>query len=331
MDYGSITANPDGAIDVSRISGVDPDLRVRPFFAHGGTISIREFVVGALNNEMGLQAWDPDLAAAANGARVTTPAGMILDGALDRIESPPVARSAQSEVATSLVDFLEFYLVNYFKAATHEETPGTRRGRIAFEKIGCAQCHVPDLAIRRDRRVADVETTFNPARGIFNGLFAVATPLHEQVDDHAGLPARKPPAGAAFLVRNLYADFKRHDLGPHFHERDYDGRIRTHFMTAPLWGVGSTPPYGHDGRSISLKEVILRHGGEAERAADAFDRLSARGQQEVIEFLNSLVLFPPDDTASNLDPGDRSASGFPQFGHGSIKLGVLFENPIDKE
>jgi len=28
------------------VVGVDSDLRVRPFFAHGGTISIREFVVG---------------------------------------------------------------------------------------------------------------------------------------------------------------------------------------------------------------------------------------------------------------------------------------------
>ena len=37
-----------------RVEGVDPDLRVRPFFAHGGKISIREFVVGALKDEMGL-------------------------------------------------------------------------------------------------------------------------------------------------------------------------------------------------------------------------------------------------------------------------------------
>ena len=41
--------------------------------------------------------------------------------------------------------------------------------------------------------------------------------------------------------------------------------------------------------------------------------------------------FPPDDTASNLDPGDRSAADFPQFGHGSIKLTALFNDPTDKE
>lgn len=48
-------------------------------------------------------------------------------------------------------------------------------------------------------------------------------------------------------------------------------------------------------------------------------------------FLNSLVLFPPDDTASNLDPADSTKANFPQFGHGSIKLTVLFEDPTDPE
>src|ERR1051325_11592727 len=88
INYGAITANPDGSVNASNVQGVDPDLRVRPFFHHGGTISIREFIVGALNNEMGLQAVDPDLTAASNGARVTTPAGMVLDGAIDALEAP---------------------------------------------------------------------------------------------------------------------------------------------------------------------------------------------------------------------------------------------------
>jgi hypothetical protein len=47
--------------------------------------------------------------------------------------------------------------------------------------------------------------------------------------------------------------------------------------------------------------------------------------------LNSLVLFPPEDTASNLDPGDPSTPNFPQSGHGSIKLSVLFNDPHDLE
>src|SRR5688500_14075782 len=47
ISYGSLRANPDGSVSTGGVRGVDGDLRVRPFFAHGGTTSIREFVVGA--------------------------------------------------------------------------------------------------------------------------------------------------------------------------------------------------------------------------------------------------------------------------------------------
>jgi hypothetical protein len=85
VSFGSIMAHPDGSANTSQVQGVDPDLRIRPFFAHGGTISIREFIVGALNAEMGLQALDPDLATASAGGRVVTPSGMVLDGSLERV------------------------------------------------------------------------------------------------------------------------------------------------------------------------------------------------------------------------------------------------------
>jgi hypothetical protein len=60
INFGTITFLNDGQIDTSQVRGVDPDLRVRPFFAHGGKISIREFLVGAFNDEMGLQCVDPE-------------------------------------------------------------------------------------------------------------------------------------------------------------------------------------------------------------------------------------------------------------------------------
>jgi mono/diheme cytochrome c family protein len=339
INYGSITAQPNGTLDTSQVRGVNPDLRVRPFFAHGGKISIREFLVGAFNDEMGLQSVDPEMMQAHNGSRVTTPAGMVLDGAQDQIESPPTDNELAdpdhdgiaNEVPTSLVDFMEFYLLNYFKPAVYQQTRETLYGRAVFDRIGCAQCHVADLQINRDRRVADVETSYDPERGIFNSLFATATPLVNAMDDHSGFPTLKQPRLQPFLVRNIFTDFKRHNLGPGFYERNFDGTLRTEFLTTPLWGVGSTGPYGHDGRSINLMEVILRHGGEAREARDAFAGLSSPQQDRVLAFLNSLVLFPPDDTASNLDPGNPAATNFPQFGHGSIKLTALFNNPNDPE
>jgi Di-haem oxidoreductase, putative peroxidase len=80
-----------------------------------------------------------------------------------------------------------------------------------------------------------------------------------------------------------------------------------------------------------LTEVILRHGGEAEAVRSRFSKLEKEERSALLDFLNSLVLFPPDDTASNLDPGNRNALGFPQFGHRSIRLTVLFNNPADVE
>ena len=134
-----------------------------------------------------------------------------------------------------------------------------------------------------------------------------------------------------FLVRNIFTDFKRHDLGPGFHERNYDGSMENMLMTTPLWGVGSTSPYGHDGRSINLNEAILRHGGEAQTSRDLYAAMPSAARSDLQEFLNSLVLFPPDDTASNLDAGDRTATGFPQLRHGALKLTVLFNDPRDIE
>jgi hypothetical protein len=114
--------------------------------------------------------------------------------------------------------------------------------------------------INHDRRVADVETAYDPARGIFNSLFATASVLTYVKDDGSGYPSLKLPLGNPFVIKDILTDFKRHDLGPNFYERNWDGTLQTEFMTRALWGVGSTGPYGHDGRSITLNEAILRHG-----------------------------------------------------------------------
>src|SRR5450755_4593625 len=87
--YGTITSNSAGALDMSQIQGIDPDLRVKPFFAEGSMASLREFVSTAFHNELGMNTNDPDLIAASAGARIVTPAGMVLDGTKDKIQPPP--------------------------------------------------------------------------------------------------------------------------------------------------------------------------------------------------------------------------------------------------
>jgi hypothetical protein len=340
ISYGNITARPDGSVITTGVVGVDPDLRVRPLFLHGGTISIREFVVGAFDDEMGMQSPDPDLKAADAGARIVTPSGMVLDGGTDNIEPARAndtfhdvdSDGVANEIPTSIVDHMEFYLLHYFKPGTGEQTAEAATGRSTFMQIGCGSCHIPDLTIFRDRRVADVETVFNPSAGNpFNRMFATATAMFNELNDGTGHPTLKRPKLQQFVVKNIFTDFKRHDLGPNFHEINFDGTLRKQFLTTALWGVGDTAPYGHDGRSMNLTDVILRHGGEAMSARNAFNNLSATNKRNVLEFLRTLVLFPPDDTASNLLPKNTTLANFPQFGHGAIQLSGLFVNPNDPE
>ena len=340
VNFGHITAGTDGTVDTSQVEGVDDDLRVRPFFHQGATASIREFVVGALNDEMGLQAWDPVLCAATdpeNPEFMLSPAGFMFDPATDTFSRPPTCDArddadvdgVSGEIDPAVVDHLEFYLLNYFKPGQYRVSNRARRGLDLMHSIGCTSCHTQDLTVERDRRIADVETRYDRRRGIFNDLFAEASTQFQTVDDGNANPLVLP-AEESFVVRNVFTDLKRHDLGPAFHERDFDGTRITEHVTEPLWGVGSTAPYGHDGRSINLDAVIRRHGGEAERSARAYRRLGVRNQGMILDFLRTLVLFPPDDTASNLNPGDPNSDD-PQnpANHGSINLSELFL--IDEE
>ena len=342
IDYGFITAHSDGSVDTSAVEGVDLDLRVRPFFAQGGTVSMREFLVGAFNAEMGLEAPDVDLIdAAVNDLDVISPSGMMLTGSIDELEGPPATGPGDdpdldgvvNEIDVALVDFMEFYLLNYFRPGIGEITPDVIAGFGHFNSVGCATCHVTSLTIENDRRVADVSVLHNPPKSnvAFNQLYGTASTLFFEVDDGSGLPTLKVPNGNPFLVFAIFTDFKRHDLGANFHEKNFDGSITTEFMTEPLWGVGSTPPYGHDGRSNSLDEVIQRHGGEALASKLAFNALTAAQEDQVLDFLRVLVLFSPPDTASNLDEADPTHPDFPFVGAGSIDLSVLFGDPLDKE
>jgi hypothetical protein len=335
--FGKITAEPNGRVDTSKVEGVDADLRVRPFFAQGAEFSLRGFIVGAFKDEMGLESPDPVLCAATdphNPIVTSSPSGMMFDPAMDTVVRPAVCApgidgdsdGVVNEIDPALVDYMEFYLLNYFKPGLGKQTDRTRQGQKLLGQIGCTGCHTPNLEVERDRRVADVETRYDEQNGIFNRLFATATTRFDFQHDGEALP-RLVPQGNSFVVESIYADFKRHDLGPAYHEREYDGSYVREFMTEPLWGIGTTAPYGHDGRSINLEEAILRHGGEAKKSRDTFVALNDNNRRKLVEFLQSLVLFPPDDTASNLNPGVPGTSN-PQdpSQHGSINLGVLFQD-----
>jgi cytochrome c peroxidase len=193
-----------------------------------------------------------------------------------------------------------------------------RRGRDLFEAIGCAECHVPELALEDpvfeeptlrgagaylDPEMDPRETALDPAR-----------PFRFHLVREGDRPRLEPDGRGGARVA-LFGDLRRHHMGRRLADAQAtpvsgaDGRPtgtlvpEATFLTAELWGVGSTGPWLHGGRAGTLEEAILLHGeddpprpgdpdrSEAQEARDAFAALPANDRTAVVEFLRGLVLF----------------------------------------
>ena len=80
----------------------------------------------------------------------------------------------------------------------------------------------------------------------------------------------------------------------------FDGSIVRKWKTAPLWGVGHTAPYAHDGANLDLDSVIRRHGGEALDSRVNYTKLTDAERAQLIAFLNNLVLYQTDQLPCDL-------------------------------
>jgi hypothetical protein len=110
--------------------------------------------------------------------------------------------------------------------------------------------------------------------------------LNLATDTKAPHPARNPDGS---MTVELWSDFKRHDMGSALADsKPFKTIAPSQFLTTPLWGVATSPPYLHDGRAPTLRDAILAHGGEANSARAAFAALSADDQQKILDFLGSL-------------------------------------------
>jgi CxxC motif-containing protein (DUF1111 family) len=126
----------------------------------------------------------------------------------------------------------------------------TNLGEKMFHKVGCAECHMPNLG---------------SVEGLYSDLL-----LHKMGEPlEGGGSYNEPPI-------------------PDPSKPDGDAPSPGEWRTPPLWGVGDSAPYLHDGRAATLEEAIKLHGGQAASSAQKFAGLSAHEQAALVGFLKTL-------------------------------------------
>ena len=87
----------------------------------------------------------------------------------------------------------------------------------------------------------------------------------------------------------VYSDLLLHDLGADLADGVTENEAEAQeFRTPPLWGLAAVGPYLHDGRASTIAEAISWHGGEAQRARNAFAALSNERREDLLAFLEHL-------------------------------------------
>jgi hypothetical protein len=283
-----------------------PNLVVKPFQWKGSVASLRDFNRGAGHNELGIQA-----------VEIT---GDGVDGDFDGVRD-----EASISDMTTLAIYLaaqprpttktELEQLGLIEPLSAEQRQAIARGGTVFRDIGCATCHVPSMRVR-DRRFREPsqsasyrDATFpagqDPVERAVDPRYPVSFDITADqpdnvIHDDAGNVVfrlgsfRRDGNGDAIV--ELFGDLRRHYMGSGLAEQiDEVGTGAATFLTENLWGVGSTGPYMHDGRSTTLTEAILEHGGEAADSRDAFRRRSHNDQAGLIAYLDNLVLFKMEE------------------------------------
>lgn len=303
IDFGEIVVRC-RRIDYSDLDGVDPSLVVKPYEWKGLTASVRDFVRGAMHQELGMQAEElvGDADMDFDGVSTELTVGDITSLAVYAAGQPrPVTKLELNSIASELSDSI---LEMYGLPLSDSQVASINNGEQVFEDVSCADCHTPALTL--DSPVFSEPSTHPdyfedvfPAGGdVRMPQTIISFDLSTELEDNAfelasgqTLGNFERTADGETIVR-LYGDLKRHDMGESLAEAIDEGRVgNSTFITETLWGVGSTPPYLHDGRATTLIEAIAYHGGDALDSRDAFMEASTADQADLLAFLNNLVIF----------------------------------------
>lgn len=279
IEFGHISAEPDGSVSLDELDGVDTDLVVRPFTQKGVMTSLRQFTINALNQHHGMQADERF------GARWTGSDDFDGDGTTAEISAADVSALVAWQATLPAPVRMVPEIDGWAEAAN--------RGEASFQSFGCTTCHRPALPLESlafaDPGPFDLAGTLNDRQVDEKAVYDIAL-----LEWSKTLPR---DARGRVLVP-LFGDLKRHVMTDNqidalgnelLSQRFVDRNI---FQTAELWGVGSTQPYGHRNDFSSLNDIILAHGGDGRTARDVYAAASDDEKSALIAFLKTLVIVP---------------------------------------
>ncbi|MBI4881828.1 MAG: thiol oxidoreductase [Planctomycetes bacterium] len=307
IDFGTLAREAGGAWETSAVAGLPapslasvggapPSLVIMPFHQAGAVVSLRQFSNNAYNHHHGIQSSERFGAG-------TDPDG---DGIADELTRADVTAVTVFQACLPVPGRV------IPRAAALEQAISA--GEKTFVEVGCATCHIPELPLVDGGWKFSEPNPYNPPGNLRPQ--DVSEPLVLNLNSkQLERPRLAAQDGVTWVP--CFTDFKLHDVtsgpaDPNHEPLDmlkvgsaalFQGNSR--FLTRKLWGVANEPPYFHHGMYSTLREAVEAHAGEAHGVMDAFHALSTAEQDEVIEFLKTLQVLPPDARGRVLDENGK--------------------------
>jgi hypothetical protein len=324
--FGSLTHNVDGTWNVLHVQGlaapslsskgtIPPSLIIRPLHQVGNVVSLRQFSNNAFNHHHGMQAEerfglnaDPDGDGFTNELTVADLTAVSLYQATLSVPGRVIPNDAAVEHANL-------------------------RGEVVFNQIGCASCHAtlpltsnnnPGLS-GQPGWIYFEPNPYNPATGpnspnlqLGPANYPLSAPALTVDLTSERLPLPRLRAHHGVVMVPAYTDLKLHDISatsdpstdPECEPLDqnqaagspafFAGNCK--FITRKLWGFyNQGGAFMHHGKFTTAREAVKAHNGEALSQRVAFDALRPDLQNDLIEFLKSLQVLPPDSQSLVVD------------------------------
>lgn len=313
VHFGKLTLTKEGLWDTSKVEGLGrlslittgshnpPTLVIRPWHQASNVVSIREFTNNAYNHHHGIQSTE-------RFGLDTDPDGDGFKNELTRADMTAVSVwQAALQVPGRVIP------------RDSEVEQAVLAGELAFERIGCAACHVPRLPLDKQAWVYTEPNPFNPPGNLRSG--ETRDLKVDLSSDELPAPRLKPDATGTVWVE-AYTDFKLHDIcgegeseALDMNQSQWSGKFKQgncRFLTKRLWGAANEAPYFHHGLYTTLRQSVIGHSGEAKASREAFQSLAAGEQDAVIEFLKTLQVLPAGTRARIVDENFRARAWPPQ-------------------